>query len=173
MSEIFTISPFPGREACDFCSERPTIQIYPCKNFVVPRFKTSVFQHESIGGWAACSKCSDLIDAGRWAELTDRAFTNFLKQHWCPATRTSTCARSSAKSITCSGKTWSRRAEMQIRNNWGELIREINTAQTSAGEVITTNTMYDRGNPVFQTISVRDNQGQIRTTNVIRGKILP
>ena len=62
---------------------------------------------------------------------------------------------------------------MQIRNNWGELIGEINTAQTSAGEVITTNTMYDRGSPVFQTISVRDNQGQVRTTNVIRGKILP
>jgi len=62
---------------------------------------------------------------------------------------------------------------MQIRNNWGELIGEINTAQTSAGEVITTNTMYDRGNPVFQTISVRDNHGQVRTTNVIRGKILP
>jgi hypothetical protein len=62
---------------------------------------------------------------------------------------------------------------MQIRNNSGELIGEINTAQTSAGEVITTNTMYDRGNPVFQTIGVRDNQGQVRTTNVIGGKILP
>jgi hypothetical protein len=62
---------------------------------------------------------------------------------------------------------------MQIRNNSGELIGEINTAQTSAGEVIPTNTMYGRGNPVFQTISIRDNQGQVRTTNVIRGKILP
>jgi hypothetical protein len=62
---------------------------------------------------------------------------------------------------------------MQIRNNSGELIGEINTAYTDAGQVITTNTMYDRGHPVFQTISVRDNQGQIRTTNVIRGKILP
>ena len=62
---------------------------------------------------------------------------------------------------------------MQIRNNWGELIGEINTAYTGASEVITTNTMYDRGTPVFQTISVRDNQGQVRTTNVIRGKILP
>jgi hypothetical protein len=61
---------------------------------------------------------------------------------------------------------------MQIRNNWGELIGEINTTYTSAGEVITSNTMYDRGNPVFQTISVRDNQGQVRTTNVLRGKIL-
>jgi hypothetical protein len=62
---------------------------------------------------------------------------------------------------------------MQIRNNWGELIGEINTAYTSEGEVITTNTMYDRGNPVFQTINVRDNQGRVHTTNVIRGKILP
>ncbi|HEV2399380.1 MAG TPA: hypothetical protein VGS27_20705 [Candidatus Sulfotelmatobacter sp.] len=62
---------------------------------------------------------------------------------------------------------------MQIHNNRGELIGEINTAYTGGGEVITTNTMYDRGNPVFQTISVRDNQGQVRTTNVIRGKILP
>jgi hypothetical protein len=62
---------------------------------------------------------------------------------------------------------------MQIHNNWGELIGEINTTYTSAGEIITSNTMYDRGNPVFQTISVRDNQGQVRTTNVLRGKILP
>jgi hypothetical protein len=62
---------------------------------------------------------------------------------------------------------------MQIRDNSGQLVGEINTAYTGAGEVITTNTMYDRGNPVFQTISVRDNQGQVRTTNVIRGKILP
>ena len=62
---------------------------------------------------------------------------------------------------------------MQIRNNWGELISEINTAYTDAGEVITTNTIYDRGNAVLQTINVRDNQGQVRTTNVIRGKILP
>lgn len=62
---------------------------------------------------------------------------------------------------------------MQIHNNGGELIGEIHTSYTGAGEVITTNTMYDRGNPVFQTISVRDNQGQVRTTNVIRGKILP
>lgn len=62
---------------------------------------------------------------------------------------------------------------MQIRNNWGELVGEINTAYTDRGEVIVTNTLYNRDNPVFQTISVRDNQGQVRTTNVIRGKILP
>jgi hypothetical protein len=81
MTEISTISPFPGREVCDFCSEQPTIQIYPCKNFVIPRSTTSVFQHESVGGWVACSRCAELIDAGRWAELTDRAFANFVKRH--------------------------------------------------------------------------------------------
>ena len=84
MSEILTISPFPGRESCDFCSEAPTTQIYPCKNFVIPRTQTSVFQHESVGGWVACNKCGELIDAGRWAELTDRAFTNYMKQHCVP-----------------------------------------------------------------------------------------
>ena len=62
---------------------------------------------------------------------------------------------------------------MQISNNWGELIGEINTAYAGAGEVITTNTMYDRGNPVVQTISVRDNEGKVRTTTVIGSKILP
>ena len=73
MSDIFVISPFPGREMCDFCSEAPTTQIYACKNFLIPRTKTATFQHESIGGWTACTKCAELIDGRRWAELTDRA----------------------------------------------------------------------------------------------------
>ena len=62
---------------------------------------------------------------------------------------------------------------MQIRNNRGELIGEINTSFTDKGDRITTNTVYDRGNPIIQNISVRDNQGNVRTTNVIGGKILP
>ena len=62
---------------------------------------------------------------------------------------------------------------MQIRNNWGEVIGEINSGFTDKGERIITNTIYDRGNPVIQNISVRDNQGNVRTTNVIGGKILP
>jgi hypothetical protein len=62
---------------------------------------------------------------------------------------------------------------MQIRNNDGEVIGEINTSFTNKGEKIVTNTLYDRGNPVIQNISVRDNEGKVRTTNVIGGKILP
>ena len=82
--EVIAIEPIPGRGSCDFCSEQPTTQIYPCKNFVIPRTQTSAFQHESVGGWAACSKCGELIDAGGWAELTDRAFTSFLKLYCVP-----------------------------------------------------------------------------------------
>ena len=62
---------------------------------------------------------------------------------------------------------------MQIRNNHGEVIGEINSGFTDKGERIITNTIYDRGNPVIQHISVRDNEGKVRTTNVIGGKILP
>ena len=47
------VEPFPGREKCNFCSERPTTQLYACKNFLIPRTKTALFQHESVGAWAA------------------------------------------------------------------------------------------------------------------------
>jgi hypothetical protein len=62
---------------------------------------------------------------------------------------------------------------MQIRNNQGEVIGEINSGFTEKGDRIITNTLYDRGNPVIQHITVRDNEGKFRTTNVIGGKILP
>jgi len=62
---------------------------------------------------------------------------------------------------------------MQIRNNSGELIGEINSGFTDKGERVITNTIYAGGNPVIQNISIRDNQGQVRTTTVIGSKILP
>ena len=62
---------------------------------------------------------------------------------------------------------------MQIRNNWGELIGEINSGVTAKGERITTNTIYYNGNPVVQNISVRYDQGKVRTTTVFGSKILP
>ena len=62
---------------------------------------------------------------------------------------------------------------MQVFNNHGELIGEINYAVTDTGERITTNTMYHRGRVVTQTITIRDDQGKIRTTQVIGAKVLP
>jgi len=52
--QVFAIQPLPGREMCDFCGTSPTARLYACRNFVVPRTKHAVFQHESIGAWAAC-----------------------------------------------------------------------------------------------------------------------
>ena len=62
---------------------------------------------------------------------------------------------------------------MEIRDNEGKLIGEINSALTDSGDRITTNTIYYRGNPVMQNITIRDNEGKFRTTNVIGGKLLP
>lgn len=62
---------------------------------------------------------------------------------------------------------------MLIRNNKGEVIGEMNMSITQDGNVVNTNTLYNDGRPVTQTISIRDNHGKVRTTNVIGGKILP
>jgi hypothetical protein len=62
---------------------------------------------------------------------------------------------------------------MKTYNNNGELIGEMNTIFTREGTVIRTNTTHTTGCPIVQNVTVRDTQGNIRTTNVIGGKILP
>ena len=62
---------------------------------------------------------------------------------------------------------------MLIRNNDGEVIGEMNTIVTREGTVVRTNTTHSSGCPIVQNITVRDNQGNVRTTNVIGGKLLP
>jgi transposase len=56
---------------------------------------------------------------------------------------------------------------------WGEVVREMNMSITQDGTVSNTNTLYNDGRPATQNVSIRDNQGEVRTTNVIGGKILP
>jgi hypothetical protein len=79
MTEFFTISPFPGREMCDFCTAQPTRRLYACRNFMW--LKHVMFAHESIGAWAACEECARLVDEGKWSELTERALAQFKKTH--------------------------------------------------------------------------------------------
>jgi hypothetical protein len=62
---------------------------------------------------------------------------------------------------------------MLTRNNDGEIAGEMNVSITQDGTVIRTNTMYQNGRPVTQNVSIRDSHGEVRTTNVIGGKILP
>ena len=62
---------------------------------------------------------------------------------------------------------------MLIRNNKGEVVGEMNKSIAQDGTLINTNTLYNNGRTVTQNISIRDNQGKVRMTNVIGGKILP
>ncbi len=62
---------------------------------------------------------------------------------------------------------------MKTFNNQGELTGEISTGLTDNGDRITTNTLYDSGNPVMQNITIRQNDGTVHTTNIIGRKILP
>jgi protein subunit release factor A len=62
---------------------------------------------------------------------------------------------------------------MLIRNNNGEVIGEMDTIFTQEGSVVRTNTTHSSGCPVVQNVTVRDTQGNVHTTNVIGGKILP
>jgi hypothetical protein len=47
-------------------------------SFLGPRPRSSSTRVWGLG------RCAELIDAGRWAELTDRALTNFIKQRGVP-----------------------------------------------------------------------------------------
>ena len=68
----FHIVPIPRGDACDFCTARPIFRIYRCLNFLFNGH--AVFPQESANGvWAACRKCAELVDTGRWSDLTDRA----------------------------------------------------------------------------------------------------
>ena len=62
---------------------------------------------------------------------------------------------------------------MKSYNNQGELTGEISTGWTHNGDRITTNTLYDRSNPVMQNIAIRRSDGTVETTNIIGRKILP
>ena len=62
---------------------------------------------------------------------------------------------------------------MKAFNNQGELTGEISTGLTDNGDRITTNTLYDRSNPVMQNIAIRRADGTVETTNIIGRKILP
>ena len=97
--QVFTFDAPPGREMCDFCSASPTARLYACRNFIIPRTKHAVFQHESIGAWSACDRCAVLIDAGHWSQLTDRALRRFCKQVRRPEGRVGAKCESSWREI--------------------------------------------------------------------------
>lgn len=71
--KIEVVQPAEG-PICDFCSERPVkwrypaIDIKPAESISLPELKQS-----SIGDWAACQTCHDLIEAENWPDLARRS----------------------------------------------------------------------------------------------------
>lgn len=68
-----------GGDHCDFCQTSPVFTVYPCSNFLLNGM--SVFPSRNTGSWAACRKCSELVDTEKWSDLTERAYRKFLKRH--------------------------------------------------------------------------------------------
>jgi hypothetical protein len=62
---------------------------------------------------------------------------------------------------------------MQIHNNRGELVGEINVIVRPGEGVIITNTVYSGERVIAQNVSTCDNQGSVKTDAVYGGKILP
>jgi ectoine hydroxylase-related dioxygenase (phytanoyl-CoA dioxygenase family) len=62
---------------------------------------------------------------------------------------------------------------MKMYDNHGNVVAEQNVSTMREGTTVITNTMYDNGRPVAQTISVADQKGNVRSETVWNGKLLP
>ncbi len=61
---------------CDFCSEPNPAWSYPARNFI--SHAAGGLVAESIGAWAACETCHELIAADNRAGLTERSVSTLL-----------------------------------------------------------------------------------------------
>ena len=69
----------PETMKCDFCQEQPVVMEYPTQDFLA--LETPKEDMEAIGSWMACKLCSERIDAGDTAGLSERAIEKYLEQH--------------------------------------------------------------------------------------------
>jgi hypothetical protein len=62
-------------EKCDFCSSPDVRWAFPANNTTtpVPLPKPNTATFNSLGSWAACQLCHDLIVAGKRDELAERS----------------------------------------------------------------------------------------------------
>ena len=62
---------------CDFCSAPNTKWMYRAGNYVSEIVDTA----ESLGGWAACETCKDLVEKNNLQELAERGTLSFVRLH--------------------------------------------------------------------------------------------
>ena len=68
-----------SKSICDFCSEPSVTWRYPAQSFVA--YVIANIVGESVGDWAACSICHELIEAGdRWG-LLERSLHTLLEKN--------------------------------------------------------------------------------------------
>ena len=67
----YIYSPLPGKAVCDFCRSPLVEWSYPCQDFTVQVLVEGgrTMQHGSLGEWAACQLCHDLIQNNHIDEL--------------------------------------------------------------------------------------------------------
>jgi len=70
-----------GGNQCDFCNTPGTERFYLCQNF---EMNGRLVFRNGQGAFGTCLKCAELIDAGRWSSLAERAFQKFMKHHAVP-----------------------------------------------------------------------------------------
>jgi hypothetical protein len=67
-----------NRDSCDFCRTVPTFRGYSCENFSLNG--VPIFSQPS-GMWMACEICAELVNAGEWSALAERAYQSFAQKH--------------------------------------------------------------------------------------------
>ena len=64
---------------CDFCSDPHVAWRYPAHSFVA--YAVAGIVGQSIGDWAACNVCHELIEVGDRAALVERSLSRLLEKH--------------------------------------------------------------------------------------------
>lgn len=62
---------------------------------------------------------------------------------------------------------------MDVRDNQGRLIGQLQHMRDDRGNTVDSVTTYSNGRPVVQLISIRDNQGGVQSRTVLGAKLLP
>jgi len=75
---VIQIEAGPSGLICDFCLGQPVVKSFACRPFVM--LETGQWEHISDTSWVACEECSELVDAERWLELSERALEQLVKQ---------------------------------------------------------------------------------------------
>ena len=64
---------------------------------------------------------------------------------------------------------------MNVRDNQGRLVGQLEQFRTADGKSVTTNTQYNsyNGRVTSQTVTVTQPNGSVSTTRTVNGKLLP